>query len=68
MVGVYHVGQNLDGAPRVCVLNLLLTALMFSVFTTLCVLAIPSLDTWTSLYALPKSQLTACSVFVTHEH
>ena len=30
-------------------------------------LAIASLDTWTSLFALPKSQLTACSVFVIHE-
>ena len=29
-------------------------------------LAIASLDTWTSLCALPKSQLTACSVFVIH--
>ena len=28
-------------------------------------LAIASLDAWTSLYALPKSQLTACSVFYT---
>ena len=30
-------------------------------------LAIASLDAWTSLYSLPKSQLTACSVFLTHE-
>ena len=30
-------------------------------------LAIAYLDTWTSLYALPKSQLTVCNVFVTHE-
>ena len=28
-------------------------------------LAIASLDTWTSLYALPKSQLSACSEFNT---
>ena len=27
-------------------------------------LAIASLDTWTSLYALPKSQLIACSNFL----
>ena len=30
-------------------------------------LAIASLNTWRSLCALPKSQLTACSVFVIHE-
>ena len=30
-------------------------------------LAIASLYTWTSLCALPKSQLTVCSVFVIHE-
>ena len=35
MVGVYHVGHNLDGAPLVCVLNLLLKPLMLGDFTTL---------------------------------
>ena len=30
-------------------------------------LAIASLDTWTSLYDLSKSQITICSIFVTHE-
>ena len=30
-------------------------------------LAIAALDTWTSLCALPKLQLTPCSVFVIHE-
>ena len=33
--GIYHVGQNLDAAPRVRVLNLLLKALMPGAFTTL---------------------------------
>ena len=32
------------------------------------VLAISSLDTWTPLYVLPRSQLTAGRGFVTHEH
>ena len=35
VVDVYHVVQNLDGAPRVLVLNLLFKALMFDAFATL---------------------------------
>ena len=34
MVGIYHDRQNLDAAPHVCILILLLKALMLHAFTT----------------------------------